>query len=996
MKKFWEKISKEKEKKELFNEKTKLIIGDTQDLNQKLMLINDSENLFVFDDKNIYYDFLKNKFKNIRILNLKELANSVHWNPFTYPYYLYKKGDIDTALELVKKIGFNLFRDDDLNVDLYWIDTISDYFSALTIHLFEKESDINSINMTNILELYNQFKQGLLDEYYNKLDNKSLEYKLISTVLNFPREVKLSILAVFNQKMQMVCLRQMLTERLSSDDIRLDKIDFENQKQCIIVVGKTTYNFIANIFINQLYKVLEKKKPKQKINVILDTLDTISKIEELENLLENDSNINLNLTAITENKEKLINKYGERIISLFNQTFESDNSKLQSSIIGFVIGDALGVPVEFMSREQLKNNKITQMEGYGTHNQPKGTWSDDTSMLLATMDAFCDIEGDYVNNHKLYQVVMDNFVSWKYEKKYTPFKQVFDIGNATSTAIEDYKNGYYQKDQTYRANNYNNVNSNGNGSLMRILPIAINLAMKNEIDSNIIDKTCNYISSLTHAHYYSIFACHIFVRYIIELFKTNDKNISYINTKKIINEWLNQNSYGIEETQKLREVYKRILEDDIQKVKENDIKSSGYVVDTLEAVLWTILNTDSFKNAVLTAVNLGDDTDTVGALVGSVAGIIYGYDSIPVEWINDLQNKDLIFDLTGRFISKVSNLTSESTQIEKINEEIKNNELETLKKEISGMFDSFINPEFETYQKESSETYQKQSVDLAIDETRKMYKNVDSKIYEIASSCLKKISQLDEKRFEIIRKGFEEIQENINSPRNGNGILLLPKLDRQDIQIIMKNKYNNLQLIKLTFVNKNVLELLSIIHFWLHTDKGYVDSELDYEFFIAIFRKILEITSLADNDNDSKINQITLSYLKKIKELNEEKIELLLKSLKEIKENIETPRDDNGMILSPKLDISDIQNLTYNKLEFKNKNVLELLSFIDFKSQIDRDCINNESIYKLLIKIIREISEITNENIVKQYLHTKLWNVLSDEEIDEIFNDIKQKNDGIN
>ena len=224
----------------------------------------------------------------------------------------------------------------------------------------------------------------------------------------------------------------------------------------------------------------------------------------------------------------------------------------------------------------------------------------------------------------------------------------------------------------------------------------------------------------------------------------------------------------------------------------------------------------------------------------------------------------------------------------------------------------------------------------------------------------------------------------------------MPKLDRQDIQIIMKNKYNNLQLIKLTFVNKNVLELLSIIHFWLHTDKGYVDSELDYEFFIAIFRKILEITSLADNDNDSKINQITLSYLKKIKELNEEKIELLLKSLNEIKENIETPRDDNGMILSPKLDISDIQNLTYNKLEFKNKNVLELLSFIDFKSQIDRDCINNESIYKLLIKIIREISEITNENIVKQYLHTKLWNVLSDEEIDEIFNDIKQKNDGIN
>ena len=299
-----------------------LIIDSEQKCNRETIIENNLENLFVFDDKNIYYDLLKDKIKDIKVLNLKDLENSVSWNLLTYPYYLYKNGDIDNAIELINKIGFYIFNEFNENIDMFWTNTSSDYLTALTIHLFEKENDIKKINIANVLELSNEFEKGLLDEYYNKLDNKSLEYTLISTIINLPTDTKLSVLAVFNQKMKIISMRPNLSEKLSNDDINLDKIDLENKEQCIIVVGNPNLNTIANIFINQLYKVLEKDKSKQKVNIILDSLDRISKIEELENLLENDSDINLNLIAITKNKENLINKYGEYTISLFKKVVD--------------------------------------------------------------------------------------------------------------------------------------------------------------------------------------------------------------------------------------------------------------------------------------------------------------------------------------------------------------------------------------------------------------------------------------------------------------------------------------------------------------------------------------------------------------------------------------------------------------------------------------------------------------------------------------------------
>ena len=111
------------------------------------------------------------------------------------------------------------------------------------------------------------------------------------------------------------------------------------------------------------------------------------------------------------------------------------SNRIKASIMGFVVGDALGVPVEFQSRNILKRKKVKDMEEYGTHNQPKGTWSDDTSMVLATMDAIVNTPIDDMNTYTMFKNILDAFLNWKINSKYTPFNNVFDIGNSTNYSL---------------------------------------------------------------------------------------------------------------------------------------------------------------------------------------------------------------------------------------------------------------------------------------------------------------------------------------------------------------------------------------------------------------------------------------------------------------------------------------------------------------------------------------------------------------------------------
>lgn len=307
--------------------------------------------------------------------------------------------------------------------------------------------------------------------------------------------------------------------------------------------------------------------------------------------------------------------------------------KVYDGIMGLVIGDVIGVPVEFRSRQEISKNPVVSMRAYGTHNQPAGTWSDDTSLTLALMDSIV------ANNTIDYMDIMDKFSEWLMNCKYTATGEVFDVGNSTSRAIMNYARGITPL-ECGGASEF----ENGNGSLMRILPIAFYLQKQSfSIDKQM--EIIHNISALTHRHPISLIGCGIYVNIAMKL----------LESKLFLYESIEQ---GIKNALEYYEgkawdninVYERLKElSNFTKLPDTEIKSSGYVVHTLEAALWCLLNTDSYAECILKAVNLGDDTDTVGAVAGGLAGIYYGLDKIPNDWLSMLARRKYIEELCEKF-----------------------------------------------------------------------------------------------------------------------------------------------------------------------------------------------------------------------------------------------------------------------------------------------------------------------------------------------------------
>ena len=134
---------------------------------------------------------------------------------------------------------------------------------------------------------------------------------------------------------------------------------------------------------------------------------------------------------------------------------------VKGAIFGHAVGDALGVPVEFCSRDELDIKPVMKMEGYGTYPVPAGYWSDDTSMVLASLDSLI--------KHLDLDEIMQNFCAWLGDGKYTPDNEVFDVGNTCKTAIILYAGGQGKALECGQDSEW----SNGNGSLMRVLPFIL-------------------------------------------------------------------------------------------------------------------------------------------------------------------------------------------------------------------------------------------------------------------------------------------------------------------------------------------------------------------------------------------------------------------------------------------------------------------------------------------------------------------------------------------
>lgn len=267
--------------------------------------------------------------------------------------------------------------------------------------------------------------------------------------------------------------------------------------------------------------------------------------------------------------------------------------QLRGIVYGAAVGDALGVPYEFMRRDSFE---CAGMVGGGAHGMPAGTFSDDTSLMLATCASYGDLHHVDVDDMR------DEFARWLYEGAYTTDGSAFDVGNATATAIE-------------QGRGCDGERSNGNGSLMRIAPLALTTASDDEIRD---------ASAVTHAHVISKEACVAFVHILREVLRGEALATAI--------------EGNIPDDPRFGFMH------DIESWSRDDVRSTGYVIDTLGAALWCALNTDDYASCVLAAVNLGDDSDTIACVAGALAGAMYGYGSIPREWIEQLRGKDVIED----------------------------------------------------------------------------------------------------------------------------------------------------------------------------------------------------------------------------------------------------------------------------------------------------------------------------------------------------------------
>ena len=324
----------------------------------------------------------------------------------------------------------------------------------------------------------------------------------------------------------------------------------------------------------------------------------------------------------------------EKIYYVGTSDYVKSKELYLDGMMGLVTGDALGVPVEFSSREKMQEHPVVDMTGYGTYPVPPGSWSDDSSMALASLSA---LHSDGINLKK----IMDNFVDWEENGKFTPAGEMFDEGVTCSFAIYNYK-----QFENVATCGQDRENSNGNGSLMRILPVCIYLKYLQD-ECGLKDGTCleivHKMSALTHAHLRSKMSCGIYFYCVRELAKRNKPLEELLqNAVDLSFSFYGQNN----DSKKELEHFSRIRNmEELSKIPIEQINSGGYVIESIEAVLWCLLNTSDFKDCVLKAVNLGDDTDTTAAIAGGLAGIYYGYKNIPEHWLETIIRREWIEDL---------------------------------------------------------------------------------------------------------------------------------------------------------------------------------------------------------------------------------------------------------------------------------------------------------------------------------------------------------------
>jgi ADP-ribosylglycohydrolase len=296
-------------------------------------------------------------------------------------------------------------------------------------------------------------------------------------------------------------------------------------------------------------------------------------------------------------------------------------ARLTGGVWGHLVGDAVGVPYEFRGPEQVGEIRFGAT---GTHQQPPGTWSDDGALMLALLDSLVSVGFDTTDQGQ-------RIIAWHRDSAYTPDGDgVFDIGNATRAAINNLRAGRPAEDAGPAGER-----DNGNGSLMRILPLALAFPAADDAD---LVAMAQQASRVTHGHARAQVACALYTLTAVRLLRGAAPSDALEEARSRLRETVAADATQLDALDHL-EVYP-------------DRGGRGRVWDSFWSAWDAFAGADSYRSTIERAIAYGNDTDTTAAIAGGLAGIHFTVDGIPSEWLAGMRGRDIVDPLVDRLVAQ--------------------------------------------------------------------------------------------------------------------------------------------------------------------------------------------------------------------------------------------------------------------------------------------------------------------------------------------------------
>lgn len=309
---------------------------------------------------------------------------------------------------------------------------------------------------------------------------------------------------------------------------------------------------------------------------------------------------------------------------------ESLQSRRRGTFLGLAVGDALGAAVEFSRPGTFE--PVADFRGGGPHGLGPGEWTDDTSMALALADSIGQVGWDLGDQ-------MRRYLQWKDQGRYSVTGECFDIGTTVSQAMQR-----FSRTGDARSSGSTDERASGNGSIMRIAPLPMRFSHLLATDLEQLLKLAAESSLPTHGSPQCLSACRYLTLVLCGLIQGEPREAV------LAPEWP-----PLEQLRRCFPLHREIEEvvhGSYRHKNPPDIAGTGYVVKSLEAALWAFHDVSNYSEAVLRAVNLGDDADTTGAVCGQLAGACWGEGGIPQRWREGLAGRDMIEPVLEKLLAE--------------------------------------------------------------------------------------------------------------------------------------------------------------------------------------------------------------------------------------------------------------------------------------------------------------------------------------------------------